>query len=76
VQLTYEVREQMQRSLRRANIREVFVCLRDGKVRVTALVDSRSFARMDLHDHVSTVETESAQWKSEHFEVLQGEVTE
>jgi len=66
----------MQRSLRRANIREVFVCLRDGKVRVTALVDSRSVARMDLQDQVSTVESESAQWKAEHFEVLQGEVSE
>jgi len=74
VQLIYEVREEMQRALKKANIRDVFIRYRDGRLRVTALIEGRAYASFETEGSASAIGDEIARWKQEHFEVYRGEV--
>ena len=70
----YEDRSEMQRSLRKANIREVYIRARDGKIRVTVALDSRSLAVFETDETKNGVADEIANWRDQHFEVTRGEV--
>ena len=72
--LVYEDREEMQRSMRKAGIREVFIRQQAGRVRVTALIDTRSIACYVGEAGSEAVPAEIDRWKNEHFEVIRGEV--
>lgn len=75
VLLKYEDREQMQRSLRRAGLREVFVCRRGEKIRVTVLMDTRSMAAFEVPGGEGALDEETEFWRQGHFDVVRGEVT-
>lgn len=72
--LVYEDRTEMQRSMKKAGIREVFIRQKKDQVRVTALVSSQAIALYESQGSEGTLQVETDQWKGEHFEVLQGEV--
>jgi hypothetical protein len=74
VVLMYEVRAEMQRAMRKANIRDVFVRHNNGVIRVTALIDSRSIARFEYAGMNSDLAGETTNWEAEHFMVSRGEV--
>ena len=73
--LVYDDRDEMQRSMKKASIREIFVREKSGKLRGTALIDSRSFAIFETKTGIGGLEEEIVRWKGEHFEVSRGEVT-
>ncbi|MCA1595322.1 MAG: hypothetical protein LC772_02695 [Chloroflexi bacterium] len=74
MQLNYDDRSEMQRSLKRAGLREVFLRHKEGTIKITALIDSQSMALCEFAGNQAAFNEEIVSWKSEHFEVLRGEV--